>query len=78
MDVIHEQRSIIIFSWVLSQVRRGGFIAVEIEEFKSAAPTAWRGQLATGDEPILQPERDVTLNKGSSFLSRVMSREEAT
>lgn len=27
-------------------------ISVEIEEFKPAAPAAWRGHLATGDEPI--------------------------
>lgn len=41
----------IIFSWVPFQGRRG-VISVEIEEFKSAAPAAWRGHLATGDEPI--------------------------
>ena len=45
-----------IFMGAISR-RWGGFISVEIEEFKSAVPVAWRGHLATGDEPINYSQR---------------------
>lgn len=54
--MIHEQKERNhIFMGAISREARE--ISVEIEEFKSAAPAAWRGHLATGDEPINYSQR---------------------
>lgn len=55
--MIHEQKERNhIFMGAISREARE-ISKVEIEEFKSAAPAAWRGHLATGDEPINYSQR---------------------
>ena len=64
-----------IFMGAISREARE--ISVEIEEFKPAAPAAWRGHLATGDEPINYSQKRMwPLIKGinSSLQSRPVKK----